>query len=98
MIVLTVLPRGACWVVTLPLRALGRCHPFRRCSGLLALSKIMVTLEVTLSPFSPYLDIGLKEGKSQRSSHTVTFMMIAQILKGLSQSYPFITRAKIPWP
>lgn len=78
MIVLRVLPRGACWVVTPSLRALGRFPPFRHSSGLLALSKIMVTLEVMLSPFSPHLDIGLKEVKSQRSSHTVTFMMIAQ--------------------
>lgn len=83
-------PQGACWVLISPERVLGRCHLFSHCSGLLALSIIMAEWEISLSPFYSPLDIGIREGKRQCSSHTVTFMLIAQ---GRSQR-PFITQGR----
>lgn len=50
----------------------------------------MAEWEISLSPFYSPLDIGMRKGKRQFSSHTVTFMVTAQ---GRTQR-PFITQGR----
>lgn len=73
-----------------PERVLGRFHLFRHCSGFLAPSIIMGEWEI--SPYS-LLNIGMREGKSQCFSHTMTFMLITQgntQRSFITQSTPFL--------